>query len=270
VRRGEPIVRHSDLEADDGVRLRVTHFSGGGRRLIVLAPGFWRRRADRENVFVARHLAHRGYDVASFDFRGHGDSEGHYGFGTEEWRDFLAVAEAFRPTHPEIAALGFSMGGSIAADAMVRRPDLPWRALIMVSAPSDLVRLRPRPWKAAAWKMMSLGRATRPPRVDWRRLSEAKPRAEAAVAQLRIPKLIVTLEDDWLVRPSHGDRLQALAAEPVERSHLAVGRSLHADAIVRFAPVAFLGVVGEFLGRHFPPDGTTAPERADADVAVIP
>jgi pimeloyl-ACP methyl ester carboxylesterase len=241
------------VETDDGVSIAVTYCDARSRRMVVLAPGFWRRRTDRENVFVAAHLARCGYDVATFDFRGHGDSGGSYGFGRDEWQDFLAVARWYRPTHRALAAVGFSMGGSIAAEAIARAPFLPFRALVMVSSPSDLARLRPKPWKPSAWKMMGIGRALSPPRIDWTSASREKPRAADAVGRIRIPKLIVTFEDDWLVDPSHGDELERCAAPPAERVHLGVAGSLHADAVVRFAPVAFLRVLTRFLKEHFPP-----------------
>lgn len=247
-----PATEHGKrVTADDGVPIAVTHYDAGSARLVLLAPGFWRVRADRENVFVAAHLSRLGYDVAAFDFRGHGGSGGRYTFGREEWRDILAVARAF-PGHLALAALGFSLGASIAADAIVRAPDLPFRALVMVSAPSDFARLRPRPWKPAAWRMMGLRRAFAPPRVDWTAVPRSKPTAERAVEALTIPKLIVTLEDDWLVRPAHGRRLARAAAPPVEHVHLPVRGSLHADAVVRHAPLAFLHALDPFLKARFP------------------
>ncbi len=244
--------RHLIVRSRDGVAIAATHYSCGSPRFILQAPGFWRRRRDRENVFVAVHLARLGYDVVTFDFRGHGDSEGVYSFGQEDWRDFLSVAEFFCASHEDFAAVGFSMGGAIAADSLARSPELPCRALVMVSSPADFSRLRPRPWKPAAWKMMALERALDPPRVDWKQLPGEKPRAMEAVGRLAIPKLIVTFENDWLVEPSHGDWLEQAAAPPIERAHLNVGDSLHADAVVRFAPLAFLTLLTEFLQRRFP------------------
>lgn len=238
--------------SDDGVSIGATLYDAASSRLILLAPGFWRLRGDRENVFVAAHLARSGYDVASFDFRGHGASGGRYTFGREEWRDFLAVARAFSAGHDAIAAVGFSMGGSIAADGIARAPELPFRALVMVSTPADFARLRPRPWKPAAWRMMGVRRAFAAPRVDWSAVPRAKPTAERAVEALAIPKLIVTLEDDWLVRPAHGRRLADAASPPVEHVHLEIGGSLHADAVVRYAPIAFLRALTPFLKSRFP------------------
>ncbi|MGH9441454.1 MAG: alpha/beta hydrolase [Thermoanaerobaculia bacterium] len=252
MKKRESVEKRHVLRSDDGTRIAVTHYDSGSESLLLLAPGFWRRRADREIVFLAAHFSRAGYDVATLDFRGHGDSAGKYTFGREEWRDFVAVARSLAGAHRSIAALGFSMGGAIAAEAILRAPDLPFRALVMISAPADFARLRPRPWKPAAWKMMGVGRALAPPRVDWTTFPREKPRAEDAVEKLTLPKLIVTFENDWLVNPSHGDRLFRSAAAPVERVHLDVGNSLHADAVVRFAPVSFLRVLTEFLNRRFP------------------
>ena len=246
------VERQKILRSGDGTTIATTHYESGSENLLLLAPGFWRRRTDREIVFLAVHFSRAGYDVATLDFRGHGNSGGRYTFGREEWRDFLALAETFPGTHTSMAAIGFSMGGGIAAEAILRGPDLPFRALVMVSAPADFARLRPRPWKPAAWKMMGVRRALGPPRVDWTAFPKEKPRAEDAVEKLAIPKLIVTFENDWLVNPSHGDRLFRSAAAPVERVHLTVGNSLHAEAVVRFAPVSFLRVLTEFLNRRFP------------------
>jgi pimeloyl-ACP methyl ester carboxylesterase len=248
------------VRSQDGVSIAVTHYFRDSPRFVLLAPGFWRKRRDRENVFVAVHLVRLGYDVVTFDFRGHGGSDGVYSFGREEWRDFLAVAEFFCASHEDFAALGFSMGGAIAADSLARQPGLPCRALVMVSSPADFARLRPRPWRPAAWKMMALERALDPPRVDWKILPGEKPRAMEAVGRLEIPKLIVTFEDDWLVEPSHGDLLEQASAPPVERAHLNVGDSLHADAVVRFAPVAFLTLLTDFLRRRYPLPATLAAE----------
>jgi pimeloyl-ACP methyl ester carboxylesterase len=262
MRKHEVRERHRTVRAADGVPLAVTHYSSGSPRLVLQAPGFWRRRSDRENVFVAIHLARLGYDVATFDFRGHGGSEGMYTFGQDDWRDFVVVAESFASSHEDFASVGFSMGGAIAADALARRPDLPCRALVMVSSPADFAKVRPKPWKPAAWKMMGLGRALDPPRVDWKLLSGEKPRALEAVTRLEIPKLIVTFEDDWLVEPAHGDLLERASAPPVERAHLNVGDSLHADAVVRYAPHAFLTLLTDFLSRRFPllaPAGSEEP-----------
>jgi len=253
VKRHSSRPRHFQFETADRVTLAGTVCSHEAPRMVLLAPGFWRGRKDPENLFVTEHLFRLGYDVAALDFRGHGESGGSYTFGREEWKDFLALARCFPASGREFAAVGFSMGGSIAADAIARDPSLPFRALVMVSSPADFSRLRPRPWKPNAWKMLGLRRALSPPHVDWSSVPREKPKAEEAVEALTIPKLVVTFEDDWLVRPLHGDRLERAAAPPIERAHLPLPGSLHADAVVRFAPVKFFRILDSFLKRWFPP-----------------
>lgn len=224
--------------------------------LIVIAPGFWRVRLAKENLFLASHFLRLGYDVAVLDFRGHGDSGGRYGFGARETSDFLAVAAALagkgRP-YPRFAVVGLSMGGTIAAVALAREPLLPCRGLVMISSPADFRALRPRPWKAGALRQVRLRHAIRIPRLSARGLLGAKPAAAAAVARLTIPKLIVTAEDDWLVHPSHGRTLAREAAPPVDRAHLDLPGSLHADALVKSAPLSLLRLLDRWLARHAPP-----------------
>ena len=181
----------------------------------MLAPGFWRVRLARENLFLATHFARRGYDVAALDFRGHGESGGGYSFGATEHHDFQAVLDELvgdGKMYERFSVLGLSMGGSIAAQALALRPDQPCRALAMISSPADLRALRPKPWRLGALKQLQWKHALKVPKFSGRRLTARRPRAEDAMASLPMPKLIVTAEGDWLVDPSHGRALARAAA----------------------------------------------------------
>jgi pimeloyl-ACP methyl ester carboxylesterase len=238
----------------DGVSIAYTLWRRPARELVLLAPGFWRVRGAWENRFLAHHLLRRGYDVAALDFRGHGESGGAYSFGRKEPLDFEAVAlELAGPGRPygRFAVIGMSMGGSIAAEALARRADLPCRALVMISSPADVAGLRPKPWKGL--RQVRLRHALRPPRLSGRQLLSPKPRAFEAVARLAIPKLIVTAEEDWLVHPSHGRRLARAATPPVDYVHLALPGSLHADALIKFSPRSLLRHLDRWLERNAPP-----------------
>jgi pimeloyl-ACP methyl ester carboxylesterase len=247
---------HLRTLAEDGVPIAYTLWRHPARELVILAPGFWRRRLARENLFLATHFARRGYDVAALDFRGHGDSGGSYGFGASEALDLTAVAGELagkgRP-YARFAIVGLSMGGSIAADALARRPDLPCRALVMISSPADVKTLTPRPLSRDAMRQLRLRHVLRVPRIAVRHLRGPKPRAAEAVARLGIPKLIVTAERDWLVDPSHGRLLAEAAAPPVDYVHLDLPGSLHADSLVKFVPLRLLRVLDRWFERHAPP-----------------
>ncbi len=249
-------VLHRTARTSDGVDIAYTLWRRPSRELVILAPGFWRERRDRENLSLANHFFRRGYDVAALDFRGHGESGGAYGFGVAEGRDFRAVAEDVAGQGKEyerFAAVGLSMGGSIVAEELAQEPLLPCRALVMISSPADVLTLRPKPWRPDAARQFSWRRALRVPRIAARDLFSRKPRAVEAVARIRAPKLIVTARGDWLVDPSHGILLAAAASPPVDHVHLELPGSLHADALVRFVPLRLFRVLDRWLNIHAPP-----------------
>lgn len=242
--------------ASDGVPIAYTLWRRPSRELLILAPGFWRRRHARENIFLAAHFSRLGYDVAAIDFRGHGESGGKYAFGLKEALDIEAVVNelvgAGRP-YSRFAIIGLSMGGSIAAQALARFPELPCRALVMISSPADVRTLKPRPLSRDAIRQLRLRHALRMPRVAIRHLRSPKPRAAEAVEKLTMPKLIVTAESDWLVDPSQGRELALRSAPPVDLVHLDLPGSLHADALVKYVPLTLLRLLDRWLARNAPP-----------------
>jgi pimeloyl-ACP methyl ester carboxylesterase len=251
-----PEVLQRRAPAADGVPIAYTLWRRPSREIVILAPGFWRRRLARENLYLAMHFFRRGYDVAALDFRGHGGSGGSYGFGAEETMDLAAVAEQLagegRP-YARFSVIGLSMGGSIAAETLAQRPDLPCRALVMISSPADVSTLTPRPLSRDAMRQLRLRHALRMPRIALRHLRGPKPQAAKAVAKLSMPKLIVTAKGDWLVDPSQGRLLAESAAPPVDYVNLDLPGSLHADALVKFVPLTLLRVLDRWFARWAPP-----------------
>jgi len=247
---------HGEARTRDGVAIAYTVWRRPAPELLVIAPGFWRVRLAKENLFLANFFARRGYDVVALDFRGHGDSRGAYTFGTFEANDLKAVLDDLvgpgRP-YSRFALLGLSMGGTIAADTLARWPELPCRALVMISSPADLRALRPKPWKPGALRQVRLRHALRMPRISRRTRLSATPHGDEAVASLSMPKLIVTAEGDWLVDPAHGRLLARAAAPPVDDVHLDLPGSLHADALVKYTPVRLLRLLDHWLMRNAPP-----------------
>ena len=246
---------HPRVRTADGVEIVYSLWRGAGAELLVLAPGFWRARGGREMLFVATHFLRIGYSVAVLDFRGHGESGGAYTFGAREPLDLAAVLEDLvaRAGFSRFAALGFSLGGSIALDTLGRFPDLPCRALAVVSAPTAAADVRPRPWRPGAARQVSVRQALRMPRMAPRALFGGRSPATDAISRLTIPKLVVTIERDWLVDPSHGRSLARAAAPPIEHVHVDVPGALHADALVRYLPVRALRLLDGWFRRNAPP-----------------
>lgn len=246
---------HRRVRADDETPIAFTWWRRPSAELIVIAPGFWRVRLARENLFLANHYVRKGYDVVALDFRGHGDSGGAYSFGTSEPLDLRAVLEPLVGAggpYTRFAVIGLSMGGSIAAQTLGLFPHLPCRALAMISSPADLRSLRPRPWKTGAMRQVSLRNVARAPRLSAASVFSKPPIAET-LGRLTMPKLIVTAEGDWLVDPSHGRLLAAAAAPPVDYVHLDLPGNLHADALVKYVPLRLLRTLDRWLASNAPP-----------------
>ena len=241
--------------ASDGVEIAYTLWRGAGPELLVVAPGFWRARDGREILFVATHFLRNGYSVAALDFRGHGESGGAYTFGAREPLDLAAVlADLVRPGRfSRFALLGFSLGGSIAVETLAASPHLACRALAIVSSPTAAGDVRPRPWRSGAARQVSLKQALRMPRMAAGTLFARRASATEAISRLTMPKLIVTIERDWLVDPSHGYRLARAAAPPTEHVHVEAPGSLHADALVRYMPLRAVRLLDRWFRRVAPP-----------------
>src|SRR5207253_1491182 len=94
---------------------------------------------------LAGLLTSSGYRTAVVDVRGHGDSEGTYGFNFNEHYDIAAVANDLlrRTAVEEITLIGFSYGGAIAISTAARH-ELPLSSLLLISPVADFQMIVPR------------------------------------------------------------------------------------------------------------------------------
>ena len=250
----EPPPRTETLIASDGVRIACDLYGEGSPRpkggVVVLAPGFWRRRASPVMRRLAEHLAARGRGVLLFDFRGHGRSSGAYTFGLEEGRDFAAVLECAGRAFPEavIHAVGFSLGGSIAMRVLAREPRA--KTLVTVCAPADFAQIKMPLLKApTALSCLSLHEAVRPPRVSLRAYLAKKPRYADCAAQLAPVALhVFHTQNDWLVGVEHAHLLYEAASEPKSLRIFPFEEPLHADALLRRRFEAFCEALEGAIG----------------------
>lgn len=237
------------LVTDDGVAIACDTYGDPTNGIIILAPGFWRRRKSPVMVMLAEHFAARGFAVHVFDFRGHGDSKGAYTFGLEETRDLAAVlAHAVeggrgKPLH----VLGFSLGGSIAVRTLAEREELKNRVrnLTTVCSPADFTLLKiPLLKVREGLPQLRLYEAVRPPRISLKAYLAPKPRyADFAPLVSPVPLHIVHTECDWLVDVRHAHILYEAAREPKNLHILKDEESLHADALVQSRFGEFSGLL---------------------------
>ena len=83
---------HRRVVSFDGTTIHYDVYDTPYPVMVLVVPGFWRDRRHASMVRLARFLNLRGYRAAVADVRGHGESEGTYGFNLHEHHDVAAVA----------------------------------------------------------------------------------------------------------------------------------------------------------------------------------
>ncbi len=97
----------------DGVELKGWLIPGSSEAVFVVMHGYTSCKGDERLVRLAAELASRGYTVAMFDFRGHGESSGTTTIGPREARyDVPAVLDYVLSRYPgaRLVLVGYSMG----------------------------------------------------------------------------------------------------------------------------------------------------------------
>ncbi len=113
------------MTATDGTSFNVRLFeTSSPRGRLLLCHGYY---ADRYQVVgIAEGLRERGYEVALFELRGHGERSGPCTFGVWETEDAIAVLEWWASRDPArkraIGVLGLSMGAAVVCQAAARVP----------------------------------------------------------------------------------------------------------------------------------------------------
>ena len=253
-----------ELHTADGVRLqgRWLLAPGAADASVVLVHGFSASQSDVGVCALARDLAGSGYDVLTYDARGHGESEGWCGVGSTEHRDVACAVEAALLHGKPVVLVGVSMGGvavaGYLAEQRVSAPGAPAGA-VLVSTPSRWrMRVSPVGLLTALLTRTRLGRFVASHRLrvrispDWR---VGEP-LEALVERITLPLAVVHGTGDRLLAQEHGRRLHASAAGP-SRLELVEGMG-HGIDVPSLA--ATVGAVGWVLSaaRGAP---TTRPDR---------
>jgi uncharacterized protein len=124
------------LMTADGVRLHCRYWSTEmARAVVVLAHGF---AGSCDNIAVVRQaqaLRAAGFDVLSYDSRGHGRSEGQCALGDLESYDIAAAVARAKRTGLDVVLVGASMG-AVAALRYAATGDNELAGVVSISAPA--------------------------------------------------------------------------------------------------------------------------------------
>ena len=206
-----------NLLTDDGVRLhaRRWHPSAASPSAVVLVHGFTGSKDHPDVVRVAEGLAAAGFEVLSYDARGHQLSDGLCTLGDTERHDVAAAVAEARRIADRVVTVGASMGGIAALRHAGSDADLD--GVVTVSAPArwrlplnatglfatGLTRTRPGRWFAAR----HLG-----VRIDPRWTNALPP--EAVTPDIRVPLAVIHGTEDRMIPLAEAHRLRRAATGP--------------------------------------------------------
>jgi alpha-beta hydrolase superfamily lysophospholipase len=236
----------------DGTTIHYDLYDGRSPSLVLVVPGFWRDRKHPAMVRLAHFLHDLGYRAAIVDVRGHGDSEGTYGFNLHEHYDVAAAANDILKNHRSISSMtltGFSYGGAIAISTVARH-ELPVSSILLVSAVADFAMITPRLNPFTIHRHIAIGNAVRRPRFVWFARQSEKLRAVDDIANVHVPLCFIHVKNDWLISHHHSIALYEAAHEPKELHILDIEGNYHSDRIFSVASESIEPLVVDFLTRH--------------------
>jgi pimeloyl-ACP methyl ester carboxylesterase len=125
------------LLTSDGVELvtRTWLADGQARAVVVLVHGLSSTKDHPHVVALAEDIRGRGFDVMSYDARGHGGSGGVSTLGDLERHDVAAAVTWSRTRHASVALVGASMGASAVLQHAADDPRL--SGIVVVSSPAE-------------------------------------------------------------------------------------------------------------------------------------
>lgn len=245
---------HHTVASFDGTVIHYDVYDAPSSSAVLIVPGFWRDRRHTSMVRLAHLINAMGYRAVVIDVRGHGDSEGTYGFNLNEHHDVAAVATdllARAATISNLTLIGFSYGGAIAISTAARH-DLPVSSLLLISPVADFKMIAPRLNPFTIHRHIAFSQALRRPRFTWTIRRAAKLRALDDIDRVRVPVCFIHVKNDWLIGHTHSVALYESANEPKELHVLDIEGNYHADRIFNVASDSVEPIVRDFITRHTP------------------
>ena len=243
---------HLQTVSFDGTRIHYDVYDAPSPSAVVVVPGFWRDRRHHSMVRLAHFLVDQGYRAVVMDPRGHGDSEGTYGFNQHEHHDVHAVLRDLLekvPTIGTVTLVGFSYGGAIAISTVAHHRELPVQAVLLISSVADFSMITPRINPFTMHRHIALSQALRTPKFVWNIRKIEKLSALDDVKDVHVPLCFIHVKNDWLIGHRHSVALYEAAHEPKELHLLDIAGNYHADRIFNVASDSIEPIVREFLAR---------------------
>ena len=226
---------------DDGKRIAFSHIKGGFSKVVIIAHGFY---TNKDTALFKRmtDAFSKEYDVIMFDFRGHGKSSGVFTWTAHEQKDLRAIiAYAKENNYTKIGVIGFSLGAAVALIEASSHQNID--SVIAVSAPAGLGSINYHFWERDMWEDLKLnfgikgrGKGIRPGSPS---LQKIRP-IDIVDKISPIPVLFLHGEKDWLVKPSHSQRLFDKAKDPKAITIIKDGG--HAERIFDIFPDKFMKI----------------------------
>lgn len=241
------------VDSFDGTHIRYDVYDAPSPSAVLVVPGFWRDRKHPSMLQLAQLLLSEGYRAAIVDPRGHGESEGTYGFNAHEHHDVAAVAHDLLRTSTisTLTLIGFSYGGAIAVSTAARH-ELPLSSLLLVSPVADFAMISPRINPLTIHRHIALSNALHRPRFAWAIRKTEKLRALDDITNVRVPTSFIHVKNDWLIGHEHSMALYEAAREPKELHILDIEGNYHSDRIFNVASDSIEPLMRDFLGRYTP------------------
>ena len=194
-----------------------------------------------------------GFNLLYFDFRGHGESaRAQVTMGKQELLDLEAAVDYLKLSRlrcaEHLGIIGFSMGGAVAAMALVKHPEI--KAAVLESPFADFHQVGRRwawdKYRVPYFPMIMLVLLLAKVRSGHDDIDTYSP--EAFLPAARTPLLLIAGERDVLVRPEDVRRLYAAARGP--KDFWLVPGAAHIKCR-QAGPADYDARVAAFLRTHF-------------------
>lgn len=237
------------VQSFDGSRIDYDLYDSPSTHPVLVVPGFWRNRKYESMQRLGDFLGGIGLRAAIMDPRGHGTSEGVFGFNRNEHHDVAAVARDIldRTGASGLTLMGFSAGGAIAISCAALH-ELPISSLLLISPVSNFRRVIPRVNPLTLHRHIALSQALHRPRFEWRFRAAGRD-ASADIAQVRVPIALIHVKNDWLIDHAHSIDLYQRANEPKELHIIDIPGNYHADRIFNVPGTDVFPIMTSFLTR---------------------